>query len=74
MIKTDRGYFGPAELAAPENPAVPGEHVVVRIDQDGDVKTKFLDAGGDFSDLFFAVMSRVGGVEFQLVDRPLNNL
>jgi hypothetical protein len=49
---------------ARQEPTVPGEHVAVVIDQDRDVETKRFNAGGDLSDLFFAVMPRVGGIRF----------
>jgi hypothetical protein len=53
---------------------VPGEHVPVAVDQDRDIETKRFNAGGDLSDLFFAVMPWIGGIRFQLVDPAVEDL
>jgi hypothetical protein len=74
IIEANRGDFGPAELTASQEAAMPGEHVVVRVDQDRYVETKRRDAGGDLPDLLFAVVSRVARVGSQLRDPSVNNL
>jgi hypothetical protein len=53
---------------------VPGDHVVVAIDQDWDIEAEGFDAVGDLPDLLFAVAPRVSGIRLELLDPTINNL
>jgi hypothetical protein len=52
---------------------VPGDYVVVTIDQDWDIKAEHSDTMSDLSDLFFAVAPRVRGIRLDLLDPTINN-
>ena len=74
VIEAQRRHLGHAELAAGEQPAVPGDHVAVAIDQDRDIEAESLDAVGDLPDLLLAVAPRVGGVRSSALDSAVNDL
>jgi hypothetical protein len=59
VIEAQRRDLAPAELTTRAEPAVPGDHVVVAIDQDRDVEVESLDAIGDLPDLLLGVLTRV---------------
>jgi hypothetical protein len=63
MIEAEGRHFRNAEFAAGEQPAMPGNYVIVAIDQDRDIKTKNPDTVGDLSDLLLAMDPRVPWVE-----------
>jgi hypothetical protein len=59
VSEAQRRDLAPAELTTRAEPAVPGDHVVVAIDQDRDVEVESLDAIGDLPDLLLGVLTRV---------------
>ena len=73
VIEAEGRHLGNAELAAGEQPAVPGDHVAVAIDQDRHVEAESLDAVGDLPDLLLAVPARVGRIRLQIFDPTINN-
>ena len=73
VIEAKGRHLAPAELAASEQPAVTGDHLIVTIDQDWDIEAKGLDAVGDLPDLLLAVEPRVRGIGLEFFDRPIND-
>jgi hypothetical protein len=55
VIDTYRRHLGHAELAAGEQPAMPGDQVEIDIDQHRTKEAKGRDAVGDLPDLFLPV-------------------
>jgi hypothetical protein len=49
------------------------DNLAVAISQDRDIKAEGPDAVGNLLDLLLAVMSRVGGIRFQIFDSTINN-
>ena len=74
VIEAQCRHLGHAELAAGEQPAMPGDHIAVAVDQDRDIEAEGLDAVGDLPDLLLGVAPRVCRVRFQLVDATVNDV
>ena len=68
VIEAQGRHLGQAELAAGQQPAVPGDDVAVAIDQDRDIEAEGLDAVGDLPDLLFAVTTGINGVRLKLIE------
>jgi len=49
-------------LAAGKQPAMSGNHLIVAIDQEWDIKTKARNTVGDLLNLLFVMTPRIGGV------------
>jgi hypothetical protein len=52
---------------------VPGNHLVIAIDQERSGEPEGLDTGGDLADLFLAMDPRVRGVGLEFFNRPIDN-
>jgi hypothetical protein len=74
MIDRYRWHFACSELAAGENSAVAGYHFEARVHQNGNIESERFDAPGNLTDLPAAVQPRIGAVENQSVDWPVNDL
>src|SRR5207302_10162702 len=74
VIEAQRRHLAPAQLPAGAEPTVPGDYVVVGIDQDRDIEAEDFDAVGYLTDLLLAVAPGVGGIRLKLVDPTINDL
>jgi hypothetical protein len=74
VIEAQRRDLAPTELTTRAQPTVPGDHVVVAIDQDRDIEVEGLDAIGDLPDLLLGMLTRVRRIRLELVDPTINNL
>ena len=74
VIEAKGRNYAPAELAAGQQPAMPGDYVVFSVDQNRNIEAEFGDAVRNLTDLFFCVAARVGGVRFQLINAPVNDV
>ena len=71
MIETDGRNLEPAQAPAGEQPAVAGDDVQIGVDEDRHVEAEGLDARGDLTDLFGAVLARVAGIGLQAIQRNM---
>jgi hypothetical protein len=70
-IETDGRNLEPAQAPAGGQPAVAGDDVQIGVDEDRDVEAEGLDARGDLTDLFGAVLARVAGIGLQAIQRNM---
>ena len=73
MLQRDRGNFGPADLLAGQDAAVPRDHLQVRVDQNGNVEPEGFNAPRDLADLPGAVEPRVLGIELEIFDSAIED-
>src|SRR5437762_9878732 len=52
---------------------MPGDDLEIAVDQDRRIKAELFDRTSDLPDLLFAVLSRIARIEFQSINRLVNN-
>jgi hypothetical protein len=72
-LDRDRRYLRPAELAAGLDPAMPGNDVVLVIDQRGHRKAEGPNRGLELPDLLLRVMARVLRIGLQFVEPAVDD-
>jgi len=73
MVEAQGRHLAPAELAAGQQPAMPGDHLEFGIDQHRHVEAESLDALRYLPDLLLAVRPRVRRIGLQITDRAIDD-